>query len=134
MGVRLTDEEVWEFLATAHTGIFTTLRRDGTPVALPMRFVALDRAVYLRTLAASKKAARIRRDPRVAFLAESGLRWAELKAVHLNGVTERVTDPAEEARVAEALEVKYGAYRTARQDQPEATRRHYSQESVVFRI
>ncbi|MGH7336515.1 MAG: pyridoxamine 5'-phosphate oxidase family protein, partial [Myxococcota bacterium] len=79
MGVRLTDEEVWEFLATAHTGILTTLRRDGTPIALPMWFVALDRAVYLRTLVGSKKMARIRRDPRVGFVAESGLRWAELK-------------------------------------------------------
>jgi len=134
MGVRLTDDEVWEFVAAAHTGILTTLRRDGTPVSLPMWFVALDRAVYLRTLAGSKKAARIQRDPRVGFLAESGLRWAELKAVHLSGVAERVTDPGEEARVAQALEAKYAAYRTARADQAEATRRHYSQEWAIFRI
>ena len=134
MGVHLTDEEVWEFLATAHTGILTTLCRDGTPIALPMWFVVLDRAIYLRTLAGSKKAARIRRDPRVGFLAESGLRWAELKAVHLNGVAERVSDPAEVARVGEAIAAKYAAYVTLRADQPEATRRHYSQESVFFRI
>ena len=32
MSVRLGREEAWSVLADAHTGIFTSLRRDGTPI------------------------------------------------------------------------------------------------------
>ena len=49
MGVRLTEDEAWAELAAAHTGILTTLRRDGRPVPLPVWFVALDRTIYVRT-------------------------------------------------------------------------------------
>ena len=42
----------------------TSLRRDGMPIALPMWFCVVDGAVYFRTLARSKKAARLRHDPR----------------------------------------------------------------------
>lgn len=134
MSVRLTEEEAWEVLRSSHTGILTTLRRDGAPLALPMWFVALDRAIYLRTMARSRKMTRIRRDPRVSFLVESGLRWAELRAVHLVGRAEVVSDAAEETHVAEALEVKYRAFRTARERQPKATREHYSADWVTLRI
>ena len=41
MGVRLSEEEAWAELATAHTGILTTLRRDGRPVSLPVWLVAV---------------------------------------------------------------------------------------------
>jgi PPOX class probable F420-dependent enzyme len=134
MGIRLTDEEIWSFLETVHTGIFTTLRRDGAPISLPMWFVALDRAVYLSTLKGSKKAARLRRDPRVAFLAETGVRWAELKAVQFVGTAEVVTDAEAKARVAAAFDAKYRAFRTPREQQPRATREHYSAEGVTLRI
>ena len=55
MGVRLTEDEAWAELAAAHTGILTTLRRDGRPVPLPVWFVALDRHVYVRTPARTRK-------------------------------------------------------------------------------
>ena len=41
MGVRLTSDEAWAFVEHAHTGIFTTLRRDGQPVALPVWFATV---------------------------------------------------------------------------------------------
>ena len=44
----MTTDEAWGVLASAHTGIFTSLRHDGVPVSLPVWFVALDRRVYLR--------------------------------------------------------------------------------------
>ena len=44
MSVRLDNDEVWAFVSTAHTGIFTSLRRDGFPVPVPTWFVALDEA------------------------------------------------------------------------------------------
>ena len=134
MSVRLTPEEAWRFVTDAHTGIVATLRRDGMPVALPMWFAVLDRQIYLRTPARSKKVARLRRDPRVAFLVESGERWAELEAVHFSGRAELVDDAAVLARVEAELERKYARFRTLRAAMPERTRRHYEQTFVLIRI
>src|SRR5271155_3465040 len=85
MGIRLTPDEAWEAVGAAHTGILTTLRRDGMPIALPVWFVVEDRTVAMMTPAGTKKIARVRHDPRASFLVESGERWVELRAVHLTG-------------------------------------------------
>jgi nitroimidazol reductase NimA-like FMN-containing flavoprotein (pyridoxamine 5'-phosphate oxidase superfamily) len=102
MGVRLTPEEQWAMLEAAHTGIFTSLRRDGAPVALPVWFAVVDRRIYLRTPAKTKKVARIRNDDRCSFLVESGLAWKELKAVHLSGCAV-LLEPGEESARARKL-------------------------------
>jgi Pyridoxamine 5'-phosphate oxidase len=81
MTVRLTEDEAWEMLARAHTGIVTTLRRDGWPISLPMWFSVVDRRIYMSTLVASKKALRIKRDERACFMVESGEAWKDLAAV-----------------------------------------------------
>lgn len=125
MSVRLSSEEAWTFLAGAHTGVFTSLRRDGVPIALPIWFVVLDRRIYLSGPAHAKRHARVRRDSRVSFLVEAGERWAELRAVHVTGRARIVTEPDLNARVAAALDDKYAAFRTARPAMPEATRAHY---------
>ena len=83
--IRLNADEAWEEIASAQTGILTTLRRDGMPIALPVWFVAEDRTIAMRTPAGTKKIARVRHDPRASFLVESGERWVELRAVHLTG-------------------------------------------------
>lgn len=126
MSVRLSEAEAWDVLATSHTGIFTTLRRDGMPIALPVWFVALDRTVCLAAPSRTKKVARLRNDPRASFLVESGERWAELQAVHLTGTVEVIDDDAEKARIDAALEEKYAPFRTERTAMPEATQAHYA--------
>jgi PPOX class probable F420-dependent enzyme len=109
---RLTTEEAWTVLAEAHTGILTTLKGDGTPISLPMWFVALDERIYVVTPARSKKVGRVTRDPRVSFLVESGTRWIELQAVHLTGRARVVDDDDLHGRVRDALDHKYAAFRT----------------------
>jgi len=121
-------------LAAAHTGILTTLRADGMPIALPVWFVALDERVYVGTPARTKKVARVRRDPRVSFLVESGARWAELVGVHLTGRARIVIEPDLVSRVHHALAEKYKAHRTRRDALPEATRRYYDVETAVIEI
>ena len=59
MTIRLTVDEAWEAVESAHTGILTTLRHDGMPIALPVWFVADDRSVALMTPAGTKKIARV---------------------------------------------------------------------------
>jgi PPOX class probable F420-dependent enzyme len=111
VSVRLSRDEAWEVLETAHTGVLTTLKADGTPIALPVWFVALERCVYVATPEHTRKVARVARDPRVSFLVESGERWADLLGVHLTGEARVVTDPNLIGRVREALDAKYAAFR-----------------------
>jgi PPOX class probable F420-dependent enzyme len=131
MSIRLTDDEAWAVIAAAHTGILTTLRADGTPITLPMWFVADGHTVVFTTFEGTKKLARIRRDPRASFLVESGERWAELCAVHLSGTIEAVEDPAEVDRLDVLMDAKYAAFRTARSAMPAKTAQHYSGKRVL---
>jgi PPOX class probable F420-dependent enzyme len=126
VGVRLTPDERWATLEAAHTGIFTSLRRDGAPVALPVWFAVVDRKIYLRTPAKTKKVGRIRNDDRCSFLVESGLAWKELKAVHLGGRAVLLEPGAETDRAQAAMDAKYRAYRGERKALPDATRAHYA--------
>jgi PPOX class probable F420-dependent enzyme len=126
MGVRLSADEAWSVIEAAHTGIFTTLRRDGMPIALPVWFVALDRTICLGAPSRTKKIGRLRRDPRASFLVESGERWAELEAVHLTGRVEFLDDLATLQRIDDALDRKYAAFRTDHSRMPERTQAHYA--------
>jgi nitroimidazol reductase NimA-like FMN-containing flavoprotein (pyridoxamine 5'-phosphate oxidase superfamily) len=128
VGITLDEAEIRAFLEQSHTGILTTLRRDGFPVSLPTWFAALEGRIYLNTPSKTKKLTRIRNDPRASFLVESGLAWRELKAVMFYG---RVAEFAEgeetlRAKVRALLDEKYRGFRTERRRQPDATRKHYS--------
>src|SRR5215467_14621975 len=107
MSVRLSPDAAWAFIEDSHTGIFTTLRRDGMPIALPVWFVALDRTICMSAPSGTKKLSRLRHDPRASFLVEAGDKWAELEAVHLTGRVEFVDDETEKARISTAIQAKY---------------------------
>jgi general stress protein 26 len=127
-------DATWQVLADTHTGVFTTLRADGMPIALPVWFVCLDERIYVDSVARLKKVARIARDPRVCFLVESGEHWAELRGVQLTGVARVVTEPVLVDRVGRALRAKYDAFRGDRSAMPGATRAHYEMEHLTIEI
>lgn len=123
--IRMSEDEAWAFVADAHTGILTTLRRDGSPIALPIWFAVVDRRIYVSTR--GKKVLRVRHDPRCSFLVEAGDRWAELEAVHLS-CTGRVLDELSDdlrERIGAEMHRKYAAFRTATRSMPTATRAAY---------
>lgn len=121
---RMNEDEIWSFVTNAHTGILTTLRRDGVPIALPLWFACVDRRIYCRTR--GKKLKRIAHDPRASFLVESGERWGALKAVHLTGRAELVDlDEALAERVRAEMDRKYAAFRDA-DAMPTDTAQHYA--------
>jgi PPOX class probable F420-dependent enzyme len=124
--IRLTTEEAWDVVAAAHTGILTTLRRDGVPITLPVWFVVDDHTIAVMTPAGTKKIDRVRRDPRASFLVESGERWADLRGVHFTGRVEIVNDVAVTRRINDALTAKYAAYRPQLDTLPSATRSYYA--------
>jgi nitroimidazol reductase NimA-like FMN-containing flavoprotein (pyridoxamine 5'-phosphate oxidase superfamily) len=134
MGIRLSRDEAWAMLEAHHTGIFTSLRADGVPIALPVWFVALDRRIYLDAVVRTKKVARIRRDDRVSFLVEDGERWAELRGVHLTGRARIVDDAALVERVGRALAEKYAGFAGDRPTMPAATRDHYEADHLIIEI
>jgi PPOX class probable F420-dependent enzyme len=133
MSVRLSDDEAWEVLRAAHTGILTTLRRDGSPIALPVWFVVDDRVIYVTGPKTTKKFDRVRNDARASFLVESGAAWQELSAVHVSGRAEMVDDPDWE-RIDALLGEKYRGYITPRDEMPERTREHYDVGRALLRI
>jgi nitroimidazol reductase NimA-like FMN-containing flavoprotein (pyridoxamine 5'-phosphate oxidase superfamily) len=123
-GFRLSNEEIWAYVRDAHTGILTTLRRDGMPIAMPMWFATVDRAIYVNTR--GKKVQRARHDPRASFLVETGVAWRELQAVHFTGSLEIVEpDPALLAALDADMSRKYDAHRTDPADMPEAVAAAY---------
>jgi len=134
VGVRLTDDEAWAELAAAHTGILTTLRRDGRPVPLPVWFVAFDRHVYVRTPSGTRKVEHVEHDPRATFLVERGERWAELCAVMVHADVTLLAAGTERKRVEATLNEKYASFRTESAQLPDATRAHYAVESAVLKL
>jgi len=132
--IRLTADEAWDRVDRAHTGIFTTLRRDGVPISLPVWFVVLDRRIYSSGPAHTKKFARVARDPRVSFLVESGERWVDLLGVHLTGTARIVDDAQLLERVATALAEKYDRFRTPRDQMPHTTRARYETPHTTVEI
>ena len=130
----MSPDEAWDALARAHTGIFTTLRRDGMPITLPVWFVAIDRSICLAAPSRTKKLARLRRDPRASFLIESGDRWVELLAVHLTGRCELLDlekDRSLIERIDDELDVKYAPYRANHAAMPQKTQEHYSARTFI---
>lgn len=131
MGVRMSEDEVWDFLTNGHTAILTTLRRDGWPVTLPLWFVVLDRAVYVATPPSSKKVGRIRNDDRASLLVERGEAWVELAAVELPVRATVLPSGSEADRALDAFDRKYAAFRPSRSRRPKATNERYSTQVVI---
>jgi nitroimidazol reductase NimA-like FMN-containing flavoprotein (pyridoxamine 5'-phosphate oxidase superfamily) len=133
--VRLSAEEAWATIEGSHTGIFTTMRRDGTPISLPVWFVVIDRNIYMTTPTGAKKVARVRSNSRAAFVVESGERWAELRAVHLTGHATVVDDDDDLIeRVRAASDAKYNAFRVQREAMPKATTERYGRQAALIRF
>jgi nitroimidazol reductase NimA-like FMN-containing flavoprotein (pyridoxamine 5'-phosphate oxidase superfamily) len=122
---------VWELLDQQRVGVFTSMRRDGTPISLPVWYAPIRRRVYLRTPLRSKKLIRVRNNPRVAFLCEMGERWVELRAVHLTGTATVVVDPSIVDEVDSAFDARYAALRPPRRELPGSARAQYRDFEVV---
>jgi PPOX class probable F420-dependent enzyme len=139
MGVRLSEDEAWAELDAAHTGILTTLRRDGRPVSVPVWFAALDRRIYVRTPAKTRKVDHVRHDPRATFLVERGERWIELCAVMVHADVELLEPGEEYDTVSDAIDRKYTGFGMSSpamggKKVPDATKRHYAGRSQVLRL
>jgi PPOX class probable F420-dependent enzyme len=106
--IKMTPEEVNDFLAAAKNIILVTNGPDGFPDPVAMWFIrGSDGAVWMRTYGASQKVRNLERDPRCALLAEMGEHYAELRGVQLTGEIEIVRDPDRICDIVADLMVKY---------------------------
>ena len=91
--IRMSEEEIRSFLAVTKTLILVSNGADGLPHPMPMWYVLEpDGAIRMTTYARSQKVLNLRRDPRVAVLAESGTEYQELQGVVFYGRAELIDD------------------------------------------
>ncbi len=131
MGITLDDAERAALLDRARTGILTTLRRDGSPVALPVWFVADGGDLFVTTPTRTAKLRRIARDSRGSFLVERGVRWAELTALHLDVEISVVEDATAAARIQQLIDERYAELRLPPEAMPPFLQAVYGDRTIL---
>lgn len=91
--IRMTPEEVDEFLHGRHTMNVATIGADGRPHLVAMWYGFLDGAPAFWTYGKSQKIVNLQRDPRITCLVEDGDRYEELRGAELVGRGVVIDDP-----------------------------------------
>lgn len=91
--IKLTDEEITEYLQSSRTITLVSNGKDGYPHPMPMWYLLDDEGrVLMTTFRKSQKTFNLKRDPRVALLVESGDSYSELKSVLIKARAEIIDD------------------------------------------
>ena len=91
--IRMTDEEVADFLAQQKTLTIVSNGAGGFPHPMPMWFARdEDGSIRMGTYRTSQKIKNIQRDPKVTLLCESGTEYAKLRGVVIYGTAEIIDD------------------------------------------
>jgi PPOX class probable F420-dependent enzyme len=88
--IRMTDGEVAALLAECKSLQVATLDKDGAPHLTTVWFAQHDGTYLFETYGKSQKVVNLRRDPRVAVLAERGESYDQLRGVSVQGRAEIV--------------------------------------------
>ena len=86
--IRLTADEQAAFLREHRKAALATIDKNGFPHVTAMNFVMRDGAFYMTSYGKAQKVVNIRRDPKIAIMAEAGAAYAELKGVMARGLCE----------------------------------------------
>jgi PPOX class probable F420-dependent enzyme len=92
--VRMSPEEVDDFLRSERTATMCTMHPDGSIHAVAMWYAFLDGRLAIETKRKSQKIQNLHRDPRLTFLVEAGDKYENLRGVELVGRARIVDDPA----------------------------------------
>ena len=90
--IQLTPEERDEFLRAAKTIVLSTIDRRGYPHSVAMWYVMDGECCFMTTYTKSQKALNVRRNPKVALMAESGTTYETLRGVLIRGRAELIDD------------------------------------------
>ncbi|MCH8257368.1 MAG: pyridoxamine 5'-phosphate oxidase family protein [Proteobacteria bacterium] len=91
--IRMSDEEISDFLRSSRTMILVSNGRNGYPHPMPMWFaVDDDNSVLMTTFRKSQKVRNLKKDPRVSLLVEAGEKYQELKSLLIYTEVEIIDD------------------------------------------
>src|SRR5438132_12556385 len=105
--IRMSPEEVDDFLRGRHSMAVATLDADGRPHVVAMWYGFLDGAPAFETYRKSQKVVNLRRDPRMTCLVEDGDSYENLRGVELIATGTIVEDKEALATVARSLFERY---------------------------
>jgi len=91
--IRMTEQEVDEFLRGRHTMSLATINHDATVHLVAMWYGFLEGCVAIETKTKSQKVRNLRRDPHLTCMVEDGDRYEDLRGVELVGTAEIVEEP-----------------------------------------
>jgi len=91
--VRMSDQEVADFLAEQIKVQVGSVGKDGAPHLSTLFYVVRDGLIAFWTYGRSQKIRNLERDPRISCLVEGGDDYFELRGVSITGKAELVRDP-----------------------------------------
>lgn len=106
--IKMTPEEIQEYLQGRHTMNVATIGKDGRPhlVAMWYGFFA-DGALGFWTYGKSQKILNLLRDPRMTCLVETGEEYAQLKGVEIIGTGTVLTERDEVMEIGRSVFERY---------------------------
>jgi PPOX class probable F420-dependent enzyme len=90
--VKMTDQEITDFLAANIKVQVASLGPDGAPHLSTLFYIVRDGKIAFWTYGRSQKIRNLERDPRVSALVEDGDDYFELRGVSINGRAEIIRD------------------------------------------
>ena len=105
--IRMTDDEMEEFLQGRHTMNVATFNHDDTIHLVAMWYGFHDGLLAFETFSKSQKIQNLRRDPRITVLIDDGEQYEELRGVELVGTGELIEEPATVVAVAKSVVQRY---------------------------
>ncbi len=134
MSVKMTDEEIANFLSENLVVTAITINPDGTPLPAPVWFINKEAEMFFSTQRRLQKAKNIARDPRCVMQVETGDRYRDLRAVIVTGKAQEMTE-AEYEWFKPIYEDKYSGLRNATTAKfTEATKKYYDNPRVYYRV
>lgn len=103
----LADPHVQRFLDTKEIVVLATVQPDGAPLAMAMWFLHDAAALTMISQAGLPKVRNLRRDGRVAVVAEAGGHGAPIRGVALQGRAEFLTDGPDRRALVVRFHEKY---------------------------
>jgi len=98
--IRMSEQEILDFLETRRSMIVSTLLKDGSPHLTTLWFAVKDGTYLFETYGTSQKVVNLRRDPRIALMWEDGVTYDQLRGVTVNGTAEIIDS---EPRLSELM-------------------------------
>ncbi len=101
--IKLTPDEQTAFLRDTRKVSLATIDKDGYPHLVAMNFVAVDGTIYMSSYGKAQKVLNIRRNPKVAVMAESGKSYSQLRGIMIRSECEIIEDRATVLEIMSAI-------------------------------